>query len=185
MAVTVKTLYGTDFAQWAAQTAELLRERRFDEIDIENVAEEIRSLGDSEWKGARSQMRRMLMHLIKQKIQPEREGSSWRASIVSAQREILDAIDLSPSLRRRLGETLATLYIQALRDAGRETGLATHEVSAKCPFALTELLDSSPAAPDISDRTRFNCSLSGATTSRWSIISRRVTGTTSQRAVCS
>ena len=36
MAVIAKTLYGTDFAEWSAQTAELLRERRFDEIDIEN-----------------------------------------------------------------------------------------------------------------------------------------------------
>jgi hypothetical protein len=40
MAVIAKTLYGTDFAEWAAQTAELLRQRRFDEIDVENVAEE-------------------------------------------------------------------------------------------------------------------------------------------------
>lgn len=144
MAVTVKTLYGTDFAEWAAQTAELLRERRFDEIDIENVAEEIRSLGDSQFQGARSQLRRMILHLIKQKIQPERDGASWRASIVNAQREIPDAIDLSPSLRRRVGEALATVYIQALRDAGHETGLATHEVPAKCPFTLTELLEGDP-----------------------------------------
>jgi Domain of unknown function DUF29 len=45
MAVIAKTLYGTDFAEWSAQTAELLRQGRFDEIDIENVAEEIQSLG--------------------------------------------------------------------------------------------------------------------------------------------
>jgi hypothetical protein len=45
MAAIVKTLYGTDFAEWSAQTAELLRWGRFDEIDIENVAKEIQSLG--------------------------------------------------------------------------------------------------------------------------------------------
>lgn len=54
MAVIAKTLYETDFAGWSAQTAELLLQRRFDEIDIENVAEEIRTLGDSEFQGARS-----------------------------------------------------------------------------------------------------------------------------------
>ena len=40
MAVIAKTLYGTDFAEWSAPTAELLRQGRFDEIDIENVAED-------------------------------------------------------------------------------------------------------------------------------------------------
>lgn len=144
MAVIVKTLYGTDFAEWASQTAELLRQRRFDEIDIENVAEEIRSLGDSEWKRARSQLRRMLMHLIKQRIQPERDGSSWRASIVNAHREILDAIDLSPSIRRRLGDALTTIYLQAIRDAGRETGLDMQALPDRCPFTLQQLLDGDP-----------------------------------------
>lgn len=144
MAVIAKTLYGTDFAEWSAQTAELLRQRRFDEIDIENVAEEIQSLGDSQFQGARSQLRRMLMHLMKQKIQPERDGASWRASIVSAQREILDALDSSPSLRRKLGGRLDQLYEQAIRDARYETGLDAEEIPAECPFTLDELLESNP-----------------------------------------
>ena len=109
MAVIAKTLYGTDFAEWSAQTAELLRQGRFDEIDIENVAEEIRSLGDSQFQGARSQLRRMLMRFIRQKIQPERDGTSWRLSIVDAQQEILDAIDSSPGLRRRLADRLSEI----------------------------------------------------------------------------
>jgi hypothetical protein len=144
MAVLAKTLYGTDFAQWTLQTAELLRQRRFDEIDVENVAEEIQSLGDSQFQGARSQLRRMLMHLIKQKIQPERDGASWRGSIVSAHREILDAIDSSPSLRRRLADRLAKLYEQAIEDARYETGLDADDVPAEYPFTLAQLLDGDP-----------------------------------------
>jgi hypothetical protein len=142
MAVIAKTLYGTDFAEWSARTAELLRQGRFDEIDIESVAEEIRSLGDSQFQGARSQLRRMLMHLIKQKTQPERDGASWRASIVNARREMLDAIESSPSLRRRLAERLETPYQQAIQDACDETGLDAAEIPAKCPFTLEQLLKS-------------------------------------------
>jgi hypothetical protein len=144
MAVIAKTLYGTDFAEWSAQTAELLRQGRFDEIDIENVAEEIRSLGDSQFQGARSQLRRMLMQLIKQKIQPERDGASWRGSIVNAQREILDAIDSSPSLRRRLADRLGETYSQAIKDARYETGLDAKEIPPDCPFTLDQLLESNP-----------------------------------------
>jgi hypothetical protein len=144
MAVIAKTLYGTDFAEWAYQTAELLRERRFDEIDIENVAEEIRSLGDSQFQGARSQLRRMLMHLIKQKIQPERDGTSWRASILNAQQEILDAIESSPSLRRRLTDRLEPTYRRAIKVACYETGLDAAEIPEECPFTLAQLLDGNP-----------------------------------------
>jgi Domain of unknown function DUF29 len=144
MAVIAKTLYGTDFAEWSAQTAELLRQRRFDEIDIENVAEEIRSLGDSEFKGARSQLRRMLMHLIKQRIQPDRDGTSWRLSILNAQQEILDAIDFSPSLRRRLNDRLDEIHGEAIKRARLETRCSTEGIPAKCPFPLDQLLDGDP-----------------------------------------
>ena len=86
----------------------------------------------------------MLMHLIKQKIQPERDGASWRASIVNAQREILDAIDSSPSLLRRLADRLGKIYQQAIEAAQYETGIAAANVPAECPFTLSQLLDGNP-----------------------------------------
>src|SRR5438876_90429 len=102
MGTTTKTLYDTDFVDWAYHTAELVRAGRFDEVDLENLAEEIEDLGNSERKAVRSQLRRMLMHLMKQQIQPERDGTSWRASIVDARRKILDSLEDAPSLRRYL-----------------------------------------------------------------------------------
>jgi hypothetical protein len=35
------TLYDTDFYTWTAQTVHLLKERRFSELDLENLIEEI------------------------------------------------------------------------------------------------------------------------------------------------
>ena len=77
----MKTLYETDFVEWSDRTAELLRAGRFDELEIENVAEEIASLGKAERKAVRSQLQRLIMHKIKQQIQPERDGNSWQAPI--------------------------------------------------------------------------------------------------------
>jgi hypothetical protein len=144
MAVIAKTLYGTDFAEWSAQTAELLRQRRFDEIDIENVAEEIGGLGDREFEHARSQLRRMLWDLIKRKLQPECEGDSWRESIVGARREVLDAIDFSPSLRTWLADRLPEIYGRAMKLARYETRLDAAVIPAECPFSLDQLLDGNP-----------------------------------------
>jgi len=67
-----KTLYDTDFVEWTARTAELVRKRRFEEVDLENLAEEIADLGNSEQSAVKSQLSRMLMHLVKERIRPER-----------------------------------------------------------------------------------------------------------------
>jgi hypothetical protein len=144
MAVIAKTLYGTDFAEWSAQTAELLRQRRFDEIDIEKVAEEIRSLGDREFQHARSQLRRMLWDLIKRKLEPECEADSWREFIVGARRDVLDGIDFSPSLPRWLADRLPEIYRRAMKLERSETGLDGAEIPAECPFTLDQLLKGNP-----------------------------------------
>src|SRR5437016_10687217 len=106
MGTTLKTLYETDFVEWADHTAALLRERRYDEIDMDALIEEVEGLSGSQRSAVRSQLARMLMHLIKQRIQPERSGASWRESIADARTQITFDIHDSPSLRRFLDENL-------------------------------------------------------------------------------
>ena len=144
MGATTKVDYDTDFVEWTAEQAELLRERRFSELDLEHLAEEIEDLGKSEASGVRSQLRRMLVHLIKLRIQPERASESWLHSIADAQATILQAFEDSPSLRRRLEVNLQKTYEAAVRQALRETRLraraADLDIPATCPYALDELL---------------------------------------------
>jgi hypothetical protein len=144
---TVKSLYDTDFVEWTAKTAALLREGRIDEIDIKNLAEEIEDLGKSDRSAVRSQLGRMIMHLIKQKMQPERDGSSWRNSVVDARREIRVRIEDSPSLRRHLRQNLEKIYTAAVQDAVEEMQLPkarAAEIPAECPYTLDELLEGNP-----------------------------------------
>jgi Domain of unknown function DUF29 len=145
MGTVTKTLYDTDFVEWAAATAELLRERRFDDVDWEHLIEEIVSLGQSDERAAQSQLRRMLMHLIKLSIQPERAGAGWRRSIVGARDEIEDLLERSPSLRRYLKENLEKTYTRAVKSALDETNLKSQakklDIPEKCPYTLDELLE--------------------------------------------
>ncbi len=151
MAVATQTLYDTDFVEWAERTATLLREHRFEEADIDHAAEEIEDLGKSERSAIASHLSRMLMHLIKQRIQPERDGSSWRHSITDARREILSRLRTSPSLRRFAEEILAITYKDAVSDALFETGLASRRASLnipdRCPYTLEDLLESDQLDP--------------------------------------
>jgi hypothetical protein len=114
-------------------------------VDWEHLIEEVEALAGGDKRAAQSQTIRMLMHLTKLWIQPERAGSSWRESIVNARREILLLIEASPSLRRYLEGVLQKAYRQAVRDALDETNLKLKakefNIPQSCPYTLTELLE--------------------------------------------
>jgi hypothetical protein len=143
MGTVVKSLYDTDFVEWTASTADLLRAGRLDEVDLEQVAEEIEDLGKRDRDAVRSQMLRMLKHLIKQRFQPERDGASWQTSIGDARGEIWVKMESSPGLRNHLGDSIERIYARAVKDAVREMGLtrsAAAEIPQVCPYSLAELL---------------------------------------------
>ena len=115
--------YDTDFAAWSEQQAEAIRERLWDAVDIENVAEEIASLGRSDKNAVRSRVRIILQHLLKLRYQPESATRSWRGTIHEQAAQLADVLADSPSLRRVLDERLTKAYAQARRGAANETGL--------------------------------------------------------------
>jgi len=140
MGAATKTLYDTDFVEWSARTAERVRAGRLTEVDLEHLAEEIEDLARSERRAIRSQLKRMLLDLLKQRIQPERDGSSWQASVADARQEILDELAESPSLRLYLEEHLAEICRQAAKLATIETGMPLADLPERCPYSLEQLL---------------------------------------------
>jgi hypothetical protein len=140
MGISGKTLYDEDFAEWSAHTAQLLRAGQYDQLDIENLAEEIEDLGKSERSAVRSHLNRLLLHKIKQIIQPERDCASWQVSIVSARQAILEGIEASPSLRPYLQQNLQKIHQNAMELALIETGLEHAAVPKGCPWDLDTLL---------------------------------------------
>jgi uncharacterized protein DUF29 len=137
---TTKTLYDTDYVEWAVRTAELIRAGRFGEIDAQNVAEEIEDLGKGERSAVRSFLHRLLLHKIQQLIQPERDGASTRVSIESSRQALVERIEDSPSLRPYLQQRLQKTYQDAVKLALIETGLEHAAVPDRCPWDLDSLL---------------------------------------------
>jgi Domain of unknown function DUF29 len=141
MGATTKTLYDTDFAVWSSHTAELLRAGRVGEVDLEHVAEEIEDLGKSERSAVASLLFQIILHQATRKIQPERDGASWRHSIVTSQFNIERKLEDSPSLTRFLADNLESVYLRAARGARRETGIREAALPLRCPFTLDQLLE--------------------------------------------
>jgi hypothetical protein len=135
-------LYEQDFFLWLEVTARLLEERRFSDIDIINLIEEIESMGRSEKHALQSNLVIVLVHLLKYKYQPERRSKSWLASILEHRRRLRVCFEDSPSLKPYFTEVFERCYQDARRQAVVETGLPFDRFPDKPPFTPEEALDS-------------------------------------------
>jgi hypothetical protein len=135
-------VYEQDLVAWAFANARLLREGRFDSLDVENIAEELEDMGRSEKRALASHLRVLLLHLLKWQEQPARRSPSWRRSIRNARQEIEEIVAESPSLAQRLPEMIEQAYPKALESAIDETGLPSSSFPPRCPYRQDELLSS-------------------------------------------
>lgn len=136
-----KELYETDFYAWTEDQARKLRSRAHNDMDWDNLAEEIDSVGRSQKNQIRSRLIVLLAHLLKWQFQPERRGSSWQTTIGRERTDIDGVLADSPSLRSFPAEVLADAYAHALRDAARETMLPVKTFPASCPYGIAEILN--------------------------------------------
>jgi len=135
--------YNADFHAWATESAALIRQGRFAELDFNHIAEELESMGASERRELQNRLQILLMHLLKRQFQPERRGKSWKLTIIHQRTAIERLLKQSPSLRRLLEdqEELLDIYNKAVREAVLETDLERHVFPLDCPYSVDELLD--------------------------------------------
>jgi hypothetical protein len=97
--------YDTDLLLWSERQAALLRraaagERVNDQVDWENVAEEIESLGKRDRRELTNRLRTILTHLIKLQTSPATEPRPGWHETIREQRAVIETVlDDSPSLR--------------------------------------------------------------------------------------
>jgi hypothetical protein len=137
----VSEVYNQDFYAWAMQNAQLLRQGRLSEIDIEHIAEELESMGKSERRELINRLSVLLAHLLKWLFQPELRSNSWKYTIEEQRRAVADVLEDSPSLRHELEDRLIKAYANALLQGARETGMDKTHFPELCPFSLEQILD--------------------------------------------
>ena len=98
----MRKLYASDFHLWAKETAQLLRERRFEDIDLEALIEEVEGLARADEHAIESQMERLIEHLLKlgyasgRLLEDNERG--WKLSVVNARLKIAQHMKRVPSL---------------------------------------------------------------------------------------
>jgi hypothetical protein len=108
--------------QTAVAVRQLLGEGQFMEA-TEGLDALIEAMGRTEKRALKSQLIRLMSHVIKWKCQPERRTSSWAITIRSARQEIEDTQEEVPSLNRNSIESIWDICLsRALKDAEDEMG---------------------------------------------------------------
>lgn len=131
--------YDSDFYSWSQEQGRLVREGRWAEIDRENVAEEIESLGREQFNKLESAFRVLLMHMLKWDHQPERRSRSWALSIREQRIVLRNVIADNPGLKPRIEEAMARGYEMARVAAANETGLPEKILPETCPYSFDDV----------------------------------------------
>lgn len=133
-------LYERDYYLWIEDVLKKIQEKRWDEMDWENLWEEIDDMGKSQKQRLTSNLRILLMHLLKWEFQPQKRTNSWKSTIIEHRRRILEQLESSPSLKNLLNSNLEATYQKARKDASLETNLALNTFPSECPYTIKRIL---------------------------------------------
>ena len=135
------TDYEDDFEQWCYEQAELLRQRRFAELDLPNVIEELESMGSEQRFAFQSSYRLVIAHLLKWEFQPQLRSASWEITIGRERDNIEKREARNPALEGQAKQLVEDVYRSAVREAAKETGLPRDSFPFDCPYAVEQLRD--------------------------------------------
>jgi hypothetical protein len=133
----LKTLYERDTVAWSEQQAAALRAAARggsnQSLDWENLAEEIEDLAKSLRLRLRSQISRIIHHLVKLEYCPAIDPrNGWRRTIRQARLDIDRILEDSPSLKREVPRLIE-------KDIGRAVQLAILDLEEHGEFDQMEL----------------------------------------------
>lgn len=132
--------YEADFFKWTQTQANLLKKEEFTKLDIDNLIEEIESLGKSQRDKLESHLTILLMHLLKIEYQPTHHSKSWDLSVKNARHHVKKTIEQNPSLKSKMAEILNDAYYSARLMAAQETGLDEKVFPKSCKLKIEEIL---------------------------------------------
>jgi Domain of unknown function DUF29 len=135
------TLYNRDFHQWTQVMADAIRSGDWANLDIENLAEELESLGRQQRQELRNRLGILLGHLLKWQLQPQHRSKSWRLTLREQRLQIRFLLKDNPSLKPYLADAIEEGYALALLLVAKETPLEIEDLPDVCPYSLEEAID--------------------------------------------
>jgi hypothetical protein len=130
------SLYETDFVLWTEETVAKLKARDFDHVDLENLIEEIESLGKSDKKEIRSRLTTLIAHLLKRiYVNMPQEFNGWERTIRNQRTDLELALMDSPSLKTIWNDAFDVAFRLALRDVRDEHEKKGYQIPEQWQFS--------------------------------------------------
>ena len=115
------SLYEQDILLWVEDTVAKLNVRDFDHLDLENLIEEVESLGISQRRELLSRLTRLLEHLLKRiYVDSARNYNGWEKTIRHQRSELKILLKTAPSLKSKWQENIEDAWEVALASISNE-----------------------------------------------------------------
>ncbi len=137
----LKNLYEIDEHLWLEETIKILKEKRLDELDWENLIGELESLNKKDKNRVSSFLEQIIRHSLLLQywtIEQERNKNHWRAEILDFRTQLRKY--LTTNLHNYLANELNIIYQDALGYVREKTGFSV-DFPEECPYTLEQLLD--------------------------------------------
>lgn len=138
--INLKELYEIDDNLWLEETVKLLKEKKFTELDLENLIEELDSLARRDKLAMASLLEKIIRHLLLIEYwdaEYERSYRHWRSEITSFRGQMNRK--MTTNLYNYVDENLISIYKYARKYVIEKSGLNVFPV--ECPYSLPQLLD--------------------------------------------
>ena len=134
------TLYEADYNLWIEQTVNQLKSGDLQSLDLENLIEEIDSMGRNNRREVRSRLIVLMTHLLKWQYQPRKRSKSWTNTINEQRLQLKLILKDSPSLKPFLQQVLDDCYEDARKEAAKETKLSPDTFPTALPYSQDDVL---------------------------------------------
>ena len=131
-----KDVYG-----WAVHTAQLLKDKKMNEVDFDGIIEEIEALGRSEKHELMSRLSLVIAHLLKWQFQPNMRGHSWTYTIREQKKQAKIHYKDNPGLKSKLEEIIIDAYDIAISKAAKETSMNEKDFPVQCPYTFEQIMN--------------------------------------------
>ncbi len=141
---STQTLYEQDYQLWLKATIAQLCQGKFSDLDLDNLIEELESMGRSDRRALKSLLTRLLEHLLKLAYwasEREYNANKWKAEITTFRLQIKEILEESPSLKPYLVEIFEKCNSDARKIVSRLIGCEVNTLPSSAHATVEQALD--------------------------------------------
>jgi len=136
----IEKLYEEDYYLWIQTQIELLKERNWELVDINNLVEELESMGRSEIRSLSSYLGVLFAHLYKWDHFSNNRTRSWLNSIYYSRKDIQKLLKKQPSLKSKLEEAIEDGWDEAKKIIAKDTDIDYRTLPESCPYSYDDAM---------------------------------------------